>query len=543
MLSRWVDVAPDRLALRLRHAFSAHDAARYADALARWDQLRSRWPDVSIAWCGSASNRRELGRVHEASGIIEETLRLFPGDLIAISEAVRVYERLGRTDRVLALSAAMVRLDPRHAQWRLDHFDRLMAAGRVEEASALLDAASDADLGNARALCATRLAMRRGEWATAERMLHIVAPLQGADIDRLAMIRDVANGLRIRHPQESRMLWAHLKRIDPGDPITLHHHADTLIRCGRYDDAADEIAQALIRHHGCDDLIFDRASLALKTERFDDAVIDFRDLLRRRPRDPDIEELLSLAVSEQALALLEAAGIDEAQPEVFAGERQDVGLVEDEAIRRLLLGFESIGQDCEFGLVQRRYGAEPLNLFRWNWCDAETLRQASDASFDGIGDPEHTLMPLWSDYEYYLQDLRWGFAFHTWISKHEADRDDLFAKMCKRVTFMKKKLLADLAAAEKILVHKTFATDIEKVRALLASLRSHGPVRLLWVRSLEMLPSDGPAWCGERVEELEPNLYAGYASRFGNRTGAPWDIAFEDWVEICRAMAALQTRT
>ena len=37
-------------------------------------------------------------------------------------------------------------------------------------------------------------------------------------------------------------------------------------------------------------------------------------------------------------------------------------VVNDGETRRLLLGFESLGDGCEFGEVQRRYGAAPRGL-------------------------------------------------------------------------------------------------------------------------------------------------------------------------------------
>ena len=94
-LSRWVARDPAHLALRLRHAFSAHHAGRYDEALRRWNDIRARWPDTAIAWTGSASNLRELGRPHEGREIIVEALRRFPSDLVLISEAIRICERLG----------------------------------------------------------------------------------------------------------------------------------------------------------------------------------------------------------------------------------------------------------------------------------------------------------------------------------------------------------------------------------------------------------------------------------------------------------------
>ena len=538
-LSRRVARDPDHLPLRLRHAFSAHHAGRFGDALARWNAIRSRWPDVAIAWCGSASNLRELGRTHEALVVIAEARHRFPDDLVTISEALRIHDNLGDTAAALALSAEMLRLDPSRPQWRRDLFDRLLAAERLDDAAALLEVQGAADDPHF-IVCRVLLVLHRGDAAAAEAMLERIASLDAGGGELIAQLRQGAVGRKLRHPTEACLLLTHLKRLAPDDASVLHHLADALIRAGRYAVADAEVESALRSFPDDDDLHHDRACVALKLQRWEDAIAGFEDQLRRRPHHAETWSLLASARMERDMARLEA-GSENAAPFVteVAPERQDVGLVEDEDIRRLLLGFESIGQDCEFGLVQRRYGAEPLGLFRWNSTNTALLTQASDAGFEGIGEPEHTVMALWDDYEYHLKDRRWGFACHTFRSRHEAEFDPLYATMCKRIAFLRRKLLSDLASGDKILVHKTFDVDIEAVRALAASLRRHGPVRLLWVRTRAMLPDDGVQRRIGTVETIEPGLYASDVSAFGNRVGAPWHIAFEDWVAVCRAAAAI----
>lgn len=535
LLSAGIARKPDNFELRLQHAYSAHNSARYAEAVARWDDIRARWPDHAMAWSASASNRRELGRIDEAKDLIEQALARFPTDLIAVSEATRIFDRVGDPERSLALSDALMRLDPRQPLWRRNHLSRLIALARFEDAAALLDETSEADRTHAElAIGAVLIALRRADWAGAQRGLENYAP-RGAEPTHHQAVRSAAFERALHQPEEARILWAHLIGIEPDDREALHHHAEALIRCGRYAEAGAAIERALESHLDDYHLLFDQALLARRTDRWDDAIDGFERLLRRQPSDEDARNFLAQARMDRAHALLEAGTVPS-----HAAERQDVGLVEDDDVRRLLLGFESLGQDCEFGLVQRRYGAEPLGLFRWNANDAGMLLKASDMTFEGMGDPANTLMGLWADYEYHLTDRRWGFAFHTWISRHEAERDALFAKMCRRIAFLRSKLLDDLASGDKIFVHKTHETEVELVRALLASLRQHGPVRLLWVRSLAALPNADQR--GGTVDEIEPGLYAGYLSRFGNGPGV-WQIPFEEWVRLCRAAVALRSGT
>ena len=59
--------------------------------------------------------------------------------------------------------------------------------------------------------------------------------------------------------------------------------------------------------------------------------------------------------------------------------------------RNLALQFESLGDNCELGLVQRRAGVEPLGLLRFAGAPLRRLITALDARFEGIDDPEAIL--------------------------------------------------------------------------------------------------------------------------------------------------------
>ena len=67
----------------------------------------------------------------------------------------------------------------------------------------------------------------------------------------------------------------------------------------------------------------------------------------------------------------------------------------DEAVRArtgmatadLLRGFESLGHNCEFGLMQRDLDAEPLGLLRFGGIEPAALLAGLDCAFAGIDDP------------------------------------------------------------------------------------------------------------------------------------------------------------
>lgn len=61
---------------------------------------------------------------------------------------------------------------------------------------------------------------------------------------------------------------------------------------------------------------------------------------------------------------------------------------------QFMLGFESLGDNCEFGLVQRRCGAEPLGLLRFSNIELGPLLRGLVAEFDELGARENLELTL-----------------------------------------------------------------------------------------------------------------------------------------------------
>jgi hypothetical protein len=62
-------------------------------------------------------------------------------------------------------------------------------------------------------------------------------------------------------------------------------------------------------------------------------------------------------------------------------------------IPRLLQLFEGLGDNCDFGVVQRAVGIEPFGLFRFAVCNATDVAELLRARFHPLGEPED----LWLD--------------------------------------------------------------------------------------------------------------------------------------------------
>jgi hypothetical protein len=196
---------------------------------------------------------------------------------------------------------------------------------------------------------------------------------------------------------------------------------------------------------------------------------------------------------------------------------------------KVCLAFENLGENCEVGLLQRHFGAEPLGLLRFSALDISDLIAAVRENFAGVGDPAQTqLHASPHNGEYYSIDDRYKINSHGLIFSADVVPRAAHAAICRRATFLRRKLLEDLEDGLKIFIFKTGdQTPAALVLDLLAALRRHGPVTLLWVR-----PSLDAALQG-RVSWLAEGLMGGYLDRVCHIDG-DWNISHALWMKLLR---------
>jgi capsular polysaccharide biosynthesis protein len=199
---------------------------------------------------------------------------------------------------------------------------------------------------------------------------------------------------------------------------------------------------------------------------------------------------------------------------------------------KLMLRFESLGDDCEFGLLQRHAGAEPLGLLRFGGFRvplAERMDQliaGIERKFDGLGDPG-TFSVVPKAIELFVSDTLYNFWYHTGTSAVGANLEAAAKAQGLRLKFLRRKFLEDMESGEKIFVWKSpLTTHREQVQPLLALLRRIGPNTLLWVVLADGNHSHGT------VEELEPDFLKGYIRRWPTSDHLS-DIDYESWLKMC----------
>lgn len=203
----------------------------------------------------------------------------------------------------------------------------------------------------------------------------------------------------------------------------------------------------------------------------------------------------------------------------------------DPDARGLVSQFESLGDNCEFGVVQRYAGIEPLGLFRWNWTPLPALLAVLDADLANI-EPARIEIQVDSFDEYIVGIEPWEFRYHTHYRQGSVDVGRLREQQTKVIGLLKRKLLEDLRSASKIFVRKGSDTGaLDQAVELHRQLRRFGPNTLLWV-----VPEDDNQGAGT-VEVLRPGLLKAYIDRL-----APIRDAYDTspiWFDICRNAAAL----
>jgi hypothetical protein len=198
-------------------------------------------------------------------------------------------------------------------------------------------------------------------------------------------------------------------------------------------------------------------------------------------------------------------------------------------MRTLALRFESVGENCEFGLVQRQCEAEPLGLLRFSSTFLRPLIRGLDTGFDGLGHPADIVPRLEgkAPREFMIHEGNYGLVYHSFVYEGQRSDDLMRQQEAVRLKFLRRKFMEELGAADKIFVYKRNANvPPEEILPLFLALRRHGDNTLLWVVPAER---DRPAGT---VEVMMPGLLKGYIDRFAPENNAH-DFSFGAWMKVC----------
>jgi hypothetical protein len=204
-----------------------------------------------------------------------------------------------------------------------------------------------------------------------------------------------------------------------------------------------------------------------------------------------------------------------------------------DSLESLALCFESLGQGCQFGLIQRQMGAEPLNLLRFVDTTTSRLVDGLVTGFAGVDSPDGLTLGQAdrSNPTYTWRQDSFQLTFDTLIDIGKAEPHAVLRDQVKRLAFLRRKFAEDLRAAEKIyvLTRSDVLTEPEAL-AVFCALSLHGKNTLLWT------VFGDPASTGQ-VAEMAPGFLRGQLGVVDEERYAP----LAAWLQLLKNAYDLKT--
>jgi hypothetical protein len=194
----------------------------------------------------------------------------------------------------------------------------------------------------------------------------------------------------------------------------------------------------------------------------------------------------------------------------------------------LVSQFESLGHNCEFGLMQRAVGAEPLGLLRFAAVLPHHLLRGLDNAFEGIGERARLRVfteRLRAREEYLVRDDLFGIHFHTNTYVGEAEPDDVATKLATHLQFLRRKFQERLEDGGLFVLQHQAVRSVAQALPVLNLLRSYGPAALLYVvEDRSIAPGT--------VRQERTDLFRGHTNNLPPMYEAD-TINIEAWLSIC----------
>jgi SAM-dependent methyltransferase len=214
---------------------------------------------------------------------------------------------------------------------------------------------------------------------------------------------------------------------------------------------------------------------------------------------------------------------------LLAGERRTSGDADTLSADKLMLKFQSLGDNCQFGFVQRHFGAEPMGLLRF--AGIPNLTGAIEAGLEGLGTKGTVRHSLATDNEYMIDETLYGIFYHTFRYADQIAAEQVIAENEIKLHFLRRKFIEDMEDAETIWLRRcSYSNDISEIFALQMAMRAYGPNKLLWV-----VPAGPDREAGD-VEWIAPGLLRGYLGRDASFDPSNFNPAH--WEMLCRAAYA-----
>jgi tetratricopeptide (TPR) repeat protein len=508
---------PDEVAFAAEYAGIAMRRSNWAVALERFAALRARFPRDVIGFTGAAKVLKDQFRLDEADALLEDAIATVPQDpRPRLEHALLPVVPLFRNDRRYDITLLRLSRLRQNFPTFLDGFVTSVAMLRelkLYDAAELVAASWVGLPGVGLAIERARVAEARGDAEAA-----------------IAQFTELRN---------------HFRDI-PAAHVGL---AGVLSRNDRHDEADAIISDALVRFPYDAGTAAEHGQVAASRHDWSNALARWTAASQRFPDDQQFAQ----RIYEAQTRLSEMESDPDTAPPVidrsgpFKAEI-DLSVPSDvrQQMRDLAMQFESLGGrdiGCEFGMVQRACGAEPLGLLRWADMTPEALTMALENRFEGVGEAEHTELFLdgLNRPEYCTRDRRGMMYSRTFRYADEIPFDKMYRQSCHRLKFLKRKLIDDLENNTKIFVYRFSRRNLNafELNRIHTAMRNYGENTLLYLRYAD---AHHPP---NTVERAGKGLLVAYMAKFKvSRTGElEAEPPTDAWMTVCRAAYALWTQS
>ena len=511
---------PDDLVTAWEHSKIAEFTGDWPEALTRWVNFRARFPDHWAGYTGLARALLQLKRQEDADVLLREASQRFPDEPGLLPDLARTAE--GRRDWEEALGhwTALRDRAPERSEGYLRAAKCLSRLGRIDEAESLyLDGARrfpkerwflfeyalTAETTHRYDTAIERWSKARDLWPEAwppygglsNCLRHLKKYTETQDLlidclvrfpDEVGPLTGLANLVGRVTPTERQISLADLQaKIDDfiarrgASPASLAAHATITAVTQDWKAYHNELAVAVRKFPH--DTVLGGMFAAAKELYFDEAPADDRPV-RARP---------AAEVTDGPLTITQILG----QFDSLGGGRLD--------------GDKDRGYGCEFGLIQRDAGIEPLSLLRWTTVAPQSVIRLLERRLEGVGDLETMHVSLTKSDEWGFVDFSYEIACnHTNMFGASVTKDVARKNISKRQKFLGRKLIADLEEARKIFVYRALGPSLsdEILDQLFSAVCIYGSNTLLYVRTAddETTPFT--------VRWVKPGLMVGYIDWF-----------------------------
>jgi hypothetical protein len=186
--------------------------------------------------------------------------------------------------------------------------------------------------------------------------------------------------------------------------------------------------------------------------------------------------------------------------------------------------FESLGNDCEFGIFQRWCHAEVLGLFRFSNPHCNVVLREIESNFATFGDGSTVELDQQQPRrEWIIIDRVRDLREHTFIWEGEQPAEAIREMCHKRTALLRRMMVQNMSEGNKIFVIKSAKGHVDQnvAMAISSALRRRGPNWLLWVE---------PGQNIGQIEVLEDGLMRGTIDRLTDQDGT--EPSFLAWLVI-----------